>query len=84
MPTPTQTPRTPRTPPLQRACRPALPRSFEIDRRKYHPSPKVNGAVVRFALTPPSQRLAVPSEPDFLKLVSRGESCVGLELGTRS
>lgn len=33
------------------------------------PAPKVNGALVAFHLTPPGERLEVPSEPRFLTLV---------------
>jgi hypothetical protein len=46
--------------------------SFQIERTKYLPAPKVHGAVVEFALLPPEQRLAVPSEAGFLKLVGTG------------
>jgi 16S rRNA A1518/A1519 N6-dimethyltransferase RsmA/KsgA/DIM1 with predicted DNA glycosylase/AP lyase activity len=46
--------------------------SFRIDRRKYHPAPKVHGAVARFELTPPAERLALPSEAEFVKLVGHG------------
>ena len=49
---------------------PLPPCSFQIDRRKYHPAPKVHGCVVRFMLTPPEQRLSVPSEAGFVALVS--------------
>lgn len=44
--------------------------SFRIDRRKYHPAPKVHGCVVRFKLTPPAERLDVPNEAGFAALVS--------------
>ena len=61
---------------LRPATRPLLPLppccSFKIDRRKYLPAPKVHGAVVRFALTPPAERLAVPSEAEFVRLVRDG------------
>lgn len=45
------------------ACR------FLIDRRKYHPAPKVDGAVVDFRLLRPDDRPAVPNERTFLQLV---------------
>lgn len=51
---------------------PAPPPSTRIDRRKYLPAPKVDGAVVAFDLLAPRQRLAVPSEAQFLKLVRAG------------
>jgi len=44
---------------------------FKIDRRKYVPSPKVHGAVIRLDLRPPQQRPEVPSETEFLKLVKK-------------
>ncbi|KAL4434460.1 hypothetical protein ABPG75_000901 [Micractinium tetrahymenae] len=47
---------------------------FKIDRRKYHPAPKVHGAVVAFDLTPPAQRLEVPDEAEFVKLVKKAFS----------
>ena len=48
--------------------RPA-PRSFRVDRRKYHPPPGVHGAVVDFRLLPPEQRVPVPDEAGFIRLV---------------
>lgn len=47
---------------------------FQIDRRKYHPAPKVNGAVVDFALRPPQSRPAVPAEKQFLQLLRKAFS----------
>lgn len=47
---------------------------FKIDRRKYHPAPKVHGAVVAFDLTPPSRRLSVPDEGEFVKLIKKAFS----------
>lgn len=43
-----------------------------IDRFKYTPVPKVDGAVVEVLLKPPSERMAVPSEKDFVALVKKG------------
>ena len=54
----------PPLPPPLPTCR------FQIDRRKDPPAPKVPGCVVRFQLTPPEQRLSVPSEAGFVALVS--------------
>jgi 16S rRNA (adenine1518-N6/adenine1519-N6)-dimethyltransferase len=45
---------------------------FRVDRRKYSPVPKVDGAVVDFALKDASQRPEVPSEKEFIALVKRG------------
>lgn len=47
---------------------------FRIPREKYFPVPGVDGALVTFRLRPPADRPAVPSEPDFLKLVNRAFS----------
>lgn len=44
---------------------------FRVDRFKYTPVPKVDGAVVLFKLRPSDKRLQVPSEKDFLALVKR-------------
>lgn len=45
---------------------------FRIDRSKYTPVPKVDGAVVEVLLKPPSERLPVPLEKDFVSLVKKG------------
>ena len=45
---------------------------FRVDRRLYVPRPKVDGAVVKFALKAPTARLEVPSEAAFVSLVKRG------------
>lgn len=45
---------------------------FRVDRFKYTPVPKVDGAVVEFKLKTPAERLQVPSEKDFISLVKRG------------
>lgn len=45
---------------------------FRVDRFKYTPVPKVDGAVVEVRLKPLSERMSVPSEKDFLSLVKRG------------
>jgi 16S rRNA (adenine1518-N6/adenine1519-N6)-dimethyltransferase len=45
---------------------------FRVDRRKYSPVPKVDGAVVDFKLKDASQRMKVPSEREFIALVKRG------------
>ena len=45
---------------------------FRVDRRLYVPRPKVDGAVVDFALKPSSERPDVPSEAEFVSLVKRG------------
>ena len=45
---------------------------YRIDRAKYTPVPKVDGAVVEILLKPPSERLSVPSEKDFVSLVKKG------------
>jgi 16S rRNA (adenine1518-N6/adenine1519-N6)-dimethyltransferase len=45
---------------------------FRVDRRLYVPRPKVDGAVVEFALKSSSARPSVPSEADFVSLVKRG------------
>jgi len=43
-----------------------------IDRVKYTPVPKVDGAVVEILLKHPSARPSVPSEKDFVSLVKKG------------
>jgi 16S rRNA (adenine1518-N6/adenine1519-N6)-dimethyltransferase len=45
---------------------------FRVDRFKYTPVPKVDGAVVEFKLKTQEERLQVPSEKDFISLVKRG------------
>ncbi len=45
---------------------------FRVDRRLYVPRPKVDGAVVEFALKSLSARPSVPSEAEFVSLVKRG------------
>ncbi len=45
---------------------------FRVDRRLYVPRPKVDGAVVDFALNSSSARPSVPSEAEFVSLVKRG------------
>ena len=42
---------------------------FRVSRLKYAPPPAVDGAVVEFALRPPGERPAVPSERRFLAVV---------------
>lgn len=45
---------------------------FRVDRYKYTPVPKVDGAVVEILLKPQSERMPVPSEREFVSLVKRG------------
>ena len=49
-----------------------------MDRSRYIPSPKVDGAVVEWALHPPDQRVAVPGGARaFLGLVRVGRGVRG-------
>lgn len=44
---------------------------FKIDRFKYTPVPKVDGALAEFRLKTPEERISVPSEKEFVSLVKR-------------
>ena len=44
---------------------------FKIDRFKYTPVPKVDGALAEFRLKTTEQRISVPSEKEFVSLVKR-------------
>lgn len=43
---------------------------LQVDRRKYYPVPKVDGALVRFRLKLPEERMDVGDERRFFILVS--------------
>lgn len=47
---------------------------FRIDKKKYHPVPKVDGALVEFKLLPPEDRIHVPNEKKFIQLMKKAFS----------
>jgi ribosomal RNA small subunit methyltransferase A len=47
---------------------------FRVDRRKYHPAPKVDGAMVEFIFKKPEDRVKVPDEKGFIRLMKQAFS----------
>lgn len=47
---------------------------FRVDRRKYHPAPKVDGAMVEFIFKKPEDRVRVPDEKGFIRLMKQAFS----------
>lgn len=54
---------------IQYYCEPKY--LFKIDRLKYSPVPKVDGALAKFRLKTRQERISVPSEKEFVSLVKR-------------